>query len=191
MPRARELGRHAVGADLVELVERDERVAVLRGRARRRPSSSAASSRRWFSRIDEVAEPERRQHVADRGQQLGLDDRRRRSDRVDVALVELAEPAARRPIGAPHRLNLIALEELRQLVLVLRDDARERHRQVVAQREVGLAARLVLAAREDLEDELVALFAVLAEQRLDVLERRRLERLEAVALVDVAHDVDD
>jgi hypothetical protein len=46
----------------------------------------------------------------------------------------------------------------------------------------------VLAALQDLENELVALFAVLAEQRLDVLERRRLERLEAVALVDVADD---
>ena len=31
----------------------------------------------------------------------------------------------------------------------------------------------------------------LPEQRLDVLERRRLERLEPVALVHVAHDADD
>ena len=111
-------------------------------------------------------------------------------DRVDVALVELAEASARRPIGAPHRLDLIALEEPRQLVLILRDDARERHGEVVAQRQIRLAARLVLAALEDLENELVALLAVLAEQRLDVLERRRLERLEAVALVDIAHHAD-
>ena len=123
-------------------------------------------------------------------QMLGFDDRRRRADRVDVALIELAEPPARRAIGAPHRLNLIALEELRQLVLILRDDARERHGQVVAQREIGLAARLVLAALENLENELVAFFAVLAEQRLDVLERGRLERLEPVALVHLANDAD-
>src|SRR5262249_57874434 len=39
-------------------------------------------------------------------------------------------------------------------------------------------------------DQLVAFGAVVAEQRLDVLERRRLERLEAVVLVDLADDVD-
>ena len=105
-----------------------------------------AARRRWIQADGEVVEPERGQHLADRRQQLDLDDRRGRPDRVDVALVELAEASARRPVGAPHRLNLIALEEPRQLVLVLRDDARERHGQVVAQREVGLAARLVLAA---------------------------------------------
>src|SRR6185503_11448246 len=107
------------------------------------------------------------------------------------ALEELAEAPARRTVGAPHRLDLVALEQARQLVLILRDDARQRHGQVVAQREIGLAAGLVLAAPEDLENQLVAFLAVLARQRLDVLERRRLERLEAVALVDPAHHADD
>jgi hypothetical protein len=68
----------------------------------------------------------------------------------------------------------------------MRHDARQRHGEVVAQRQIGLPARLVLAALEDLEDELIALVAVLAQQRLEVLDRRRLERLEAVALVDPA-----
>ena len=36
-------------------------------------------------------------------------------------MVELTEPSACRPIGAPDGLNLVALEELRQVVLVLRD----------------------------------------------------------------------
>ena len=53
------------------------------------------------------------------------------------------------------------------------------------------AALLVLAAFQNLENELVALFAVLAEERLDVLERRRLERLESVAFVDAADHADD
>ena len=140
---------------------------------------------------DEVGEPELGQRVGHRRAQLRFDDRRGRAERVDVALVELAEAPARRTVGAPHRLNLVALEQARQLRLVMRDDARERHGQVVAQREVRLPARLVLAALEDLEDELVALVAVLAEQRLEVLDRRRLERLEAVALVDALDDADD
>jgi len=58
-------------------------------------------------------------------------------------------------------------------------------------REIGFAGVLVLAALQDLENELVALVAVLSQQRLDVLERRRLERLEAVALVHLSHDADD
>ena len=58
-------------------------------------------------------------------------------------------------------------------------------------REIRFTARFVLAALQDLEDEAIALFAVLAKQRLDVLERRRLERFKPVALVDVAHDAHD
>ena len=93
----------------------------------------------------EIVEAEPLQHVAHRRQQFDLDEVRRRADRVDVALKELAKPPARRAIGAPDRLNLIALEKPRQLVLVLGDDARERHRQVVAQRQIRSAAGLVLA----------------------------------------------
>src|ERR1044071_7164616 len=49
----------------------------------------------------------------------------------------------------------------------------------------------MFAALQNLENQLVAFLAVLAEQRLDVLERRRLERLEPVALVDVADHTND
>src|SRR5205085_6914937 len=107
---------------------------------------------------------------------------------VHVALIELAEASARWPVGAPDGLNLVAFEKLRQLVAVLRDDARERHGQIVSQREVGFAGLLVFAALEDFEDELIALFAVFAKQRLDVLDRRRLQRLETLTLVHFAHD---
>ena len=154
-------------------------------------SSIAVSSARWFSWTTKSREAERLQHFAHRGNHLDFDHRRRRADRVHVALVELAEAAARGPVGAPHRLNLVALEESRQLAAVVGDDARERNGQVVAQREVGLPGGLTFAALQHLVYELVAFFAVLPGQRLDVLERRRLERLEAVALVDATHDVDD
>jgi len=94
-------------------------------------------------------------------------------------------------VGPPHRLNLIALEEAWQFRLVLRHDARQRHREVVAQGQVSLAARFVLASLQDLEDEAIAFFAVLAEERLDVLVGGRFERLEAVALVHLANDPHD
>ena len=128
----------------------------------------------------EIAKAQRDQHVADRGAQLGLDHHRARTDRIHVALVELAEAAARRPIGAPHGLNLIPLEELRQLAAILGDNACERHRQIVTKRKIGFPGRFMLAAAEHLENQLVAFFAVLPRERLDVLQRRRLERLEAV-----------
>ncbi len=140
---------------------------------------------------DEIGESERLQHVADGGDHLGVNDGRCRADRVHVALVELAKASPRGTVRAPDRLNLIALEEFRQLPAMLRHHARERDGQVVAQREVGLAGRFVLAAAQHLVYELVALFAVLARQRLDVLERGCLERLESVALVHAPDDVDD
>ncbi len=153
-------------------------------------SSIAVSRRRSFSRIDEVLEAQLVEHLGDRRQHLDLDDRRGRADGVDVALVELAEAAPGRPVGTPDRLNLVPLEELRQLRLVLGHHPRQRHGQVVPQGQIRRAARLVLAALEDLEDQLVAFLAVLPEQRLDVLDRRRLQRLEAIALVHAADHAD-
>ena len=98
---------------------------------------------------DEILKPQPRHHFADGAEKLRLDDERRRANRIDIALEELAEAPPRGSIGAPDGLNLIPLEELRQLVLVLGDDARERNRQVVAQREIRLAARFVLAALQN------------------------------------------
>jgi hypothetical protein len=139
----------------------------------------------------EVRESQSGQYVARGGEDFGFDDGRACADAVNVALVELSEAAARGAVCAPDGLNLVALEEARELVAVLRDDARERHRQVVTQSEVGLARPFVLAALEYLEDELVALLAVLPHQRLYVLDRGRLQRLEAVALVHGLYDADD
>src|SRR6185369_11241720 len=182
--------QHAVGADLIELVQRNQGLRVKRFR-----NAGALEQRRERSPVIQTdfktLEAKPAKDVAGRREEFGLDDRRRRTDRVDIALVELAKAAPRGPVRPPDRLNLIALEKPWQLVLILRDDARQRNRQVVAQRQVRLAARLVLAALQDLENELVAFFAVLAEQRLDVLEGWRLERLEPIALVDLADDADD
>src|SRR3546814_6425040 len=59
------------------------------------------------------------------------------ADHVDVALVELAETPALGALAAVHALHLVAAERERQLVLVLGHVARQRHRQVEAQRELG------------------------------------------------------
>src|SRR5688572_34512 len=74
------------------------------------------------------------EHIGGGREDLGLDGHRRRTDGVDVALIELAKTALLRAVGAPDGLNLVALEELRQLRSVFGHHARKRHRHVVAER---------------------------------------------------------
>ena len=173
--------------DLVQLVHRDKG-GPLKGLGDTGRSSKAVSSGAVIEADVEVVEPKLRQHVRSGRADFSLDERRRRADRVHVALEELAEAPARRPVGPPDRLHLIPLEELGQLGLVVGDHAGQGHREVVAQGQIGLSRGLALAALQDLEDELIALVAVLAQQRLEVLDGRRLDRLEPVALVDARHD---
>ena len=185
MPRARQFGGDAV---------RRRSCRACRARRARRSRAfggtpagrqqRAAARRRWLSRIVKSAKPSVVSTSLDRREDLGLDDGRRRSHGVDVALVELAEPAARRPVGAPHRLDLVAPEELRQRRSGTR---RRRARAAPSGRSAARDRPDPLASCSPrfriLKMSLFALVAVLAEQRLDVLERRRLERLEPVALV--------
>jgi hypothetical protein len=49
----------------------------------------------------------------------------------------------------------------------------------------------MIAALQDLENQLVAFISVLSEQGLDVFRCRRLERLETVPVVYAADDADD
>ena len=188
-PFLAELLADAVDADLVGLVHDDQRHAV----KFRRNSRVREHRVQKLPVIDdnlEVLEAQVDEHVGRGREQFGFDGHRRRSDRVDVALVELAEAALLRAIGAPDRLYLIALEELRQLAAILGDHSRERHGEVVAQRQVCLAGFGALAALENLEDQAIAFFTVLALQRLEILDRRRLERLEAVLLIHVGDHAD-
>src|SRR5439155_15861784 len=103
----------------------------------------------------EVIEAERDQSIARGGNQFSFDDHRSRAEHINIALIEFAEAAARGTIGAPDRLNLVTLEKLGQLRFVLRDDARQRHSQIVTQREVSFAGLLMFSALKDFEDELI------------------------------------
>ncbi len=86
---------------------------------------------------------------------------------------------------------MIALEEFWQLVLILRDDARQGHRQIVAQRQIGCTRLFMLAALEDFEDELIAFVAILAHQGLDIFDRGSFQGLEPVALIHFLDHADD
>src|ERR1041385_1254545 len=109
-----------------------------------------------------VCESKFNQHFTGRRADLRFDAHRTRSKHVDVTLVKLSKPAARRPVRTPHGLDLVTLEKLRQLVAILSDYAGQRYRQVVTQREIRFARCSVYASLEYLEDELIPFFAILA-----------------------------
>ncbi len=185
----RQIGLNGLFADLVQLVQRDQRRFAAIGRNLAR----LEQARQYAAVIQdnrEVLERQPLEHLGYRADLLRFDHRRRRSDGVDIALVELPEPPAGRTLRSPDRLDLVPLEDLRQHRLVLGDDASEGHRQVVAQREVRLARCLVLASLQNLEDELAAFFPVLPQKRVDVLGCWRLDGLEPIAVVHLADNPD-
>ena len=113
------------------------------------------------------------------------------TDDVDVALVELAPPPlfCLRRLAAPDALDLVAAERKRELALAHRDVARERHRQVEAQRALG-GGLVVVGLGEARERVDFLLHAALRGQHLAALGRRRLDRQEAVELEVATDDVD-
>ena len=124
------LGGELVGdpfaAHLVELVERDQHFAVT---GRRNSSGLEQPGQRlpMIETNDEVVETKPLKHLGRRAQQLRFDHQRRRSNRVDVALIELAKPPFLRTIGSPNRLNLVTFERKFNFVLVLYHVTRERN----------------------------------------------------------------
>ena len=113
---------------------------------------------------------------------LGFDQLAGGTDDIQVALVELAKAPLGGAVGAIDGRDVVAFEVAGQLIAVLGDDAGERHGQVVTQTGVGdvvfgwgLRAPLQLgAALGDAEYQLIALFAVLAEQGIQSFERPAL-----------------
>src|SRR5947209_3627004 len=130
----------------------------------------------------EIVKTKLRQYFTCRRANLSFHNHRMRAQHVNITLVELAKPSTRRPIRAPNGLNLVTLEKLWQLLLILRNDARQRDSRIVTQGKVGFSGRLMHAPLENLVNQLIPFFTILAHQRLDVLNSGSLERLEAIAL---------
>src|SRR5690606_14968444 len=61
---------------------------------------------------DEIFETKPTQDLRDSRYLLRLDHHRTGTDRVNVALIELPKASAGGAVGTPHRLDLIAFEEL-------------------------------------------------------------------------------
>jgi hypothetical protein len=122
----------------------------------------------------ELVESQCSEEVVDDERGLDVGEKTRRADRVEVTLHELAVPPPLGVLSAPHRADVIALEGSPGLTDVLRDEPRQRHRQIEAHRDVAAAAVL-----EPIE-LLVGLVSALAEQDLGVFEGRGIDRAEPV-----------
>src|SRR5581483_7520234 len=180
---------HPIQADLIQLVDRHQH----RPRCYRRDAHDLHQTVEHAAVIEAdqelLAAPETQalQHVRDRADHLGVRHRAGRADDIHVALVELAEASPGRPLGAIDRLYLVALVDARQVV------AQPGVAQALLERlAVGCGQRAIqlLAALEHAEDQLVAFIAVLAQQGVQALQGRRLQRLEAVRLIDVFYHRD-
>ena len=105
-------------------------------------------------------------------------DEARRADRVEIALHELAIAAALRVLAAPDGGDVITLERHAEFVDVLRDEPGQRHGQVEPH------ADFATAMISKLVELLVGLVAPLAGEDFEVLERRRVDRREAIRAID-------
>jgi hypothetical protein len=100
--------------------------------------------------------------------------------RIGIALIELPEPARPRLLVAPDGAHRVAAVGRGQVVAELRRDAGERRGHVIAQRQ----PRAVVFEGEDPVVGAVHIGQELA-QRLDGFHRARLQRIEAVAVIDL------
>ena len=181
---------HAVDAEPVELVDRAQHGEPP---SRIRLAAEADGFQHAVEHLAVVdldhvlaaRDAERLHRVGRHHADLGIGRRRRAAHRVGVELHELAEAARARLLVAEHPAEAIAAIGLGQRVEILGDIARERRGQVVAQRQPLL---VVVLEREHALVRPVLVGQELAE-RVGVFDRRRLHRLEAVALIDVADGV--
>src|SRR4029077_15089794 len=133
--------------------------------------------------IGAARDAERFHRVGGHHAHFGIRSGRRRTHGVGIELHELAEAAGTRLLVAVDVTDAIAAVGFWQRLEIFRNVARERRGQIVAQRNPLL---VVVLQREH---ALVGPVLVGQEfsQRIGIFERRRLHRLEAVALVDRAY----
>ncbi len=176
-----ELELHLLETDLVELVEDAKHVdALFRGDLReshQRIENAAAGV------ADHIAADlqgvERVAHPGDdlRIRNLGLD-----TDGIEIELGELAIAPLVRLVGSPDRGDLVTAEGAGEIG-VLGDDARERHGQIEAE------PQFLFFRIGDPKDRRLRFLARAAGEDVEVLDRGRAQRNEAVELIDATDGV--
>ncbi len=135
---------HVIRATLVELVDLTQHERLPPGILDAEHVQVAAHQLAVVDLDRERPDAEIAEHAVDDGRKLGVVAHRELilADDVDVALVELAESSALRALAAIDALDLVTAEREREIVLVLGDVARERHREIEPERQIGLLALL-------------------------------------------------
>ena len=165
---------HALGADLVQLVEGDAHaVQAFGGKAH--AGQHAAQKAPVVDVHGEVVKADVQKGPGGHVDQLDLRVAGAVAQNVDVALDELPHPALLGPLGTEHPVGLDDLEGAGQLVLVGGVVAGEGQGQVVPQAHVG---QILLVAGGDGRSQLVAPLEYLEDQ---------VQVVAAVALVQVLH----
>ncbi len=177
----------AVDAEPVELVDGAENTEPPAGVLRPAEADRLHDAVEHLPRVDlddvlAAGDAERLQRIGGHHADLGIGGRRGGTDGVGIELHELAEAPRPRLLVPEHPAVAVGAVRLREPLVVLRDVAGERRRQVVAERQPLL---VVVLEREHAFVRTVLVRQELAE-RLGIFDERRLHRLEAVTLVDGA-----
>ncbi len=174
---------HALGADLGQLIERAQNVGRHAFQTER---FQQAGEHHAVVDVDrEPLEADGPQQVVDDEDRFGVGGDRAGADRIEIALHEFAVAAALRVLAAPHGGDVVALERRAQLADVLGGEAGQRHGEVEPQADI--AAAVVLEPIE----LLIGFRAPLAEQHVEVLECRRIDRAEPVRAEHAPRDIDN
>ena len=159
-----QLGPHAVGPDLVDLVQGPQ--GGHRPVGQPQGVEQAVQHPTVVDAQLDVADLQRRQGGVEHGQDLGVGRRVLGADQIGIALHELPVPAPLGTLAPPDRTDLVAAERELQLAVVLGHEPGQRHGEVEAHAHVPAA---LVGEREHLA---VLLLAPLAGQHLQVLEGR-------------------
>ncbi len=174
--RRLQFGSDFIAAHLVQLVDRPQDLNRLAGQPGR--FQQAIENPPVVDPNREPFDAQSQQQIMDDEDGFDVDGQTRAADRVEVALHEFAVPAPLLPLATKHVADVVPLEWNSQLRHVLRHESGERDGQVETQSDFSLTVV------DEPVQLLVGLGAPLAEQNLQILDRRRLDRAESVPPVD-------
>ena len=178
---------HTGLADLVELVDCAQNIGLLRGLGDAHGVEHAVQHLAVVHPDQVVAarNPDDLHAIRQHGADLGVGSHARRADCICIALIKLTKPARPRLFIAPDLPHSVSSIGRRQVISVLRENTRQRGRQVITQSQpIALALLFALLPGKDTGVRTIHVGQEFP-QGLDSLDRRAFQRVETVAIVDL------
>ena len=173
-----ELARYTLTANLRQLIDDAQDVMTTLLPLHRQAIKEAVQYLPVVDARDDARDAKRTHHLKANAETLRICTYRGLSHDIHITLQELSETPLARLLCAPHRRDLIPPERHLE-VAMLRNDSREGHGQIIAERDVSTT--VILKAVE----QLVALISILSKQDLRVLKRRRRQGRKPKRLEDL------